>query len=193
MTTNRDLVLRPLKTTDWKHIEALFGEAGACGGCWCMYWRVPSTGKYWEQHKGASNRRSFKALVDSGRASGVLALEGRTPVAWCSVAPRRDFAYLARARKLPPPPDNEVWSVTCFFIKAGHRRCGVAGRLLAAAVDFARSRGASSLEGYPSVPKAANAQIPDAFAHTGVPKLFRAEGFKLAARAGARNVYRLAL
>jgi GNAT superfamily N-acetyltransferase len=191
MATKSAFTFRPLKTSDWTHIEALFGETGACGGCWCMYWRVPSTGRYWAEHKGAPNRRSFRKLVEAGRAAGILAFEGRTPVGWCSLGPRADFAYLARARKLPPPPDGDCWSVTCFFIKAGYRRSGVAGKLLDAAINFARRNGASALEGYPSVPKAAGEKIADAFAHTGVPKLFEAAGFEMTAKAGARNVYRL--
>jgi hypothetical protein len=24
----------------WADLEALFGGNGACGGCWCMYWRL---------------------------------------------------------------------------------------------------------------------------------------------------------
>lgn len=193
MAARTGISLRPLKSGDWNHIESLFGEAGACGGCWCMYWRVPSTGKYWAEHKGAPNRRSFRKLVETGDASGVLAFEGRAPVGWCSVGPRADFAYFARARKLPPPPDENAWSVTCFFIKAGYRRRGIAGRLLESAIDLARKKGASVLEGYPSVPESSKAKIPDAFAHTGVPRLFASAGFVLAARAGARHVYRLNL
>lgn len=193
MTADRNFSFRPLKTSDWPHIEALFGDAGACGGCWCMYWRVPSTGQYWAEHKGASNRRSFRKLVESGRAAGILAFEGKEPVGWCSLGPRADFAYFARARKMPPPPDGDCWSVTCFFVRAGYRRHGLAGQLLGAAVARARRHGASVLEGYPSVPKTPGTKIPDAFAHTGVPKLFEAAGFELAAKAGSRDVYRLAL
>jgi hypothetical protein len=26
----------------WPALEDLFGERGACNGCWCMYWRIGS-------------------------------------------------------------------------------------------------------------------------------------------------------
>lgn len=182
---------RPLTPRDWPHIEALFGESGACGGCWCMFWRAPSTGQYWAEHKGAPNRRSFKKLVESGSATGILAFEGKTPVGWCSLGPRAEFAYFDRARKMPPAPEGACWSVTCFFIRAGYRRTGLAGKLLDAAIAYARQKGANVLEGYPTHPKNPAEKIPDAFAHTGVPKLFDAAGFELAANAGARDVYRL--
>ena len=39
--------MQKLKTTfkaltidSWNDFERLFGERGACGGCWCMYWRL---------------------------------------------------------------------------------------------------------------------------------------------------------
>jgi GNAT superfamily N-acetyltransferase len=180
---------RALKKSDWPAIEALFGANGACGGCWCMIWRAPSGGKYWAEQKGDGNRRAFRKLVESGEATGVLAFEGREPVGWASVAPRADFAYFSRSRTIPPPTEEETWSVTCFFVKRGHRGKGVAGALLAAAVDHAAKEGARLVEGYPSVTKP-GARQADAFIHTGVPSLFEAAGFERAANAGARIVYR---
>lgn len=106
-----------------------------------MYWRVPSTGKYWQEHKGAPNRRDFKALVENGRAKGVLAFDGSVPIGWCSIGLRSEFAYFDRARKLPPSPDPWTWSVTCFFVARASRNRGVAGALLQTAVDYARAQG----------------------------------------------------
>ncbi|MEQ1931335.1 MAG: GNAT family N-acetyltransferase [Parvularculaceae bacterium] len=180
---------RPLRKTDWSHIESLFGANGACGGCWCMFWRVQSGGKYWAAQKGAGNRRAFKKLVETGAATGVLAFDGKAPVGWASVAPRRDFAYFERSRTMPPPADERTWSVTCFFVKREARWRGVAGALLDAAVDYAAGKKARLVEGYPSTVKE-GVKAPDAFVHTGVPALFEAAGFNLAAAAGARAVYR---
>ena len=33
------LTIRPLTPDLWPALEDLFGETGACNGCWCMYWR----------------------------------------------------------------------------------------------------------------------------------------------------------
>ncbi len=44
--------------------------------------------------------------------------------------------------------DASVWAVTCFVTRQGFRRVGVSRALVAAAVDFARTRGARALEGY---------------------------------------------
>jgi len=31
------LTFRPLTRARWRDLEKLFGERGACAGCWCMY------------------------------------------------------------------------------------------------------------------------------------------------------------
>jgi hypothetical protein len=36
-----DLAFHPLTPERWHDLEQLFGTRGACGGCWCMWWRVP--------------------------------------------------------------------------------------------------------------------------------------------------------
>lgn len=186
------LKARALRRTDWPQIEALFGANGACGGCWCMFWRVPSGGAYWAEAKGDKNRRSFRALVESGAATGVLAFDGRAPAAWASVGPRADFAYFNRTRTIPPAAEERTWSVTCFFVARPYRRRGASQILLAAAKDLARKKGARILEGYPAAPKSNGAQ-PDAFVHTGLPAMFKAAGFERAAKAGAREIWRAAL
>lgn len=33
------LVFHPLTAEAWSDFEELFGRRGACGGCWCMWWR----------------------------------------------------------------------------------------------------------------------------------------------------------
>lgn len=183
------LTIRPVAPADWPAIETLFGANGACGGCWCMYWRVDSTGRAFEDAKGDPNRRAFKSLVESGRATGVLAFANGTPVGWASAGPRQDFAFLRRAQKLAQPESEQIWSVTCFYVPAAWRRRGVASAVLRGAIDLTRSVGARFLEGYAAVPTGAK-PIPAAFAHTGVPRLFEHAGFAHHATVGARAIYR---
>ena len=47
--------------------------------------------------------------------------------------------------------DDGVWAVTCFVTRNGFRRRGVSRALAHAAVEFARSRGARAVEGYPII------------------------------------------
>ena len=64
------LAYRPLTPERWKDFEALFGERGACGGCWCMWWRLARP--EFERGKGAGNRRAMKEIVASGEVPGIL-------------------------------------------------------------------------------------------------------------------------
>lgn len=186
------LTVREITSADFDAIERLFGAKGGWGGCWCMYWRVPSLGRYWTDHKGAKNRAAFHGLVKSGRARGCLAFCANAPIGWVSCGPREDFAYLARSRSIPASTEPGVWSITCFYIAPTHRGQGLCKRLIASAARMAKREGASWLEAYPTEPRSAGA-IPPAFAYTGLPGPFRRLGFERAASAGSRTVMRLSL
>ena len=167
-----------LSPATWPAFEALFGENGACGGCWCMLWRLPR--KAFDQQKGAGNRAAMKRLVDGGVEPGILAFDGERAVGWCALAPRSEYPALARSRVMRPVDDRPVWSVSCLFIERAARHRGVATALLGAAAKFARARGARILEGYPVDP--AGRKLAAAFAWTGVPAAFERAGFTEVAR-----------
>lgn len=158
----------------WADLEALFGPRGACGGCWCMYWRLPHSD--FEAMKGEGNRAALKAIVDAGEIPGLLAYQNGQPVGWVSVASRSAFSKLERSRILKPVDDQPVWSVVCFYVARPSRRQGLTVQLLKAAVDYARQQGAQIVEGYPQEPK--TGKVPDVFAYTGLASAFRKAGFK---------------
>ncbi|MBI2899283.1 MAG: GNAT family N-acetyltransferase [Planctomycetes bacterium] len=167
----------------WPDLERLFGPRGACGGCWCMYWRLPE-GKKWEEFKGAAAKRCFKRLVADGAARGLLAFAEGEPVGWCTFGPRPDFARLDRAPSLACDDADRVWSIPCFFVKGGHRGKGVAGALLGGACAAMKRAGARVVEGYPVRDSRDGKPIPAAFAWTGTLSLFRRAGFRPAGPRG---------
>jgi len=164
----------PVTAAHWNDLEALFGERGACGGCWRMSWRKPKD--RFERDKGAANRASLQALVKQGPPPGILAYAGGRPVGWCAVAPRREYVRLAASRVLRPLDDAPVWSVSCFFIARQFRRKGLSVALLDAAVEFVRQQGGRIVEGYPTLAKTAAAS--PTFAWTGVLEAFLKAGFQ---------------
>jgi GNAT superfamily N-acetyltransferase len=181
------LEFHPVTPDRWRDMKALFGPRGACGGCWCMYWR--GTRKQFEMRKGAGNRRAMKRIIDSGEIPGILAYTGGEPIAWCSIAPRERFSALERSRILAPVDDRPVWSVVCFFVTKQYRRRGVSKAILEAAVRYARDAGARIIEGYPVEPK--KGTTPDPFAYTGLASTFRAAGFtEVARRSETRPIMR---
>jgi len=174
------LEFHPLTPDRWRDFETLFGERGACGGCWCMAWRL--RGSQFDQQKGEPNKRAMQEIVAAGQTPGILAYRDGRAVGWCSVAPRESFPRLETSRTLKPvdsQPEGAVWSVTCFFIAKGHRRQGLTVQLLKAAIEFVRRRGGRIVEGYPVEPKK---DQPDVFVWTGLASAFLQAGFKEAVR-----------
>jgi GNAT superfamily N-acetyltransferase len=168
-----DLEFRPLTPERWADLEDLFGERGACGGCWCMWWRLKRS--EFMRQRGDANKRAMKKIVDSGEVPGILAYASGDPIAWCSVAPRQAYPTLERSRLLKRLDDKPVWSIVCFFVAKPFRGKGVTIKLLEAATKYARKRGGKIVEGYPKEPQ--KGKIPDAFAYTGLASAFRRAGF----------------
>ncbi len=167
------LSFAPLTPDRWADFELLFGDRGACGGCWCMFWRLPR--KEFEAGKGTGNKAAMKAIIKKGDEPGLLAYSGHVPVGWCAVAPREDYSALGRSRVLKAVDDTPVWSVSCLFVAKSHRGLGVSVELLKAATRFVAEQGGTVIEGYPVEPK--TDKMPDAFAWTGLASAFLRAGF----------------
>ncbi len=174
------LRIHPLTADRWDAFEQLFGERGACGGCWCMTPRL-TRGEY-ERRKGEGNRRAMKAIVDSGEVPGVLGYleDGGKAVGWCSIGPREAFSSLSRSRILKPVDDQPVWSIVCLFVEKARRTQGVSVALIDGAARYAGSQGARIVEAYPVEPK--KNPMPPVFAYTGIASAYRTAGFEEVAR-----------
>ena len=168
----------PATADRWDDIEKLFGERGACGGCWCMTWRQSAS--EFQANKGDKNRAMFRKIVKRGAEPGVLAYSGSEPVGWCAVAPRDQFPRLNNSRVWAPVDDQPVWAITCLFVKKEFRNHGLSAKLVEAATKLAKKQGAKIVEGYPQELKAK--RLPDAFVWTGLATSFTKVGFEVAVR-----------
>lgn len=184
-----ELFVRRVTPTDWPLVERLFGDNGACGGCWCMYWHAPPEEDAWNRAKGAGNRQKLQDEVESGRCDAVIAVKHGEAIGWCRFGPTSSFQRLARSRKLARE-EMADYAVLCFFVDRKARKSGVATALLKAAAATAFEAGAHAIEGYAVVPK--GVEIAAAFAWTGVPSIFEQAGFSpISHDAGARRIYML--
>ena len=168
-----DFTFQPLTAATWNDFAELFGDKGACGGCWCMYWRLRAA--EYNKQKGEGNKKAMKELVKNV-SPGIIAYAKAKAIGWCAVAPRSEYIRFETSRILKPVDDKNVWSVSCFFIHKQYRQKGLSTQLLKAAVDLAILKGAKIVEGYPVEPE--KGRLPDVFAWTGFSSIFIKAGFK---------------
>ncbi|MCJ2531306.1 MAG: GNAT family N-acetyltransferase [Candidatus Thermoplasmatota archaeon] len=164
---------RPLTPGLWEDLETLFGKSGAWGGCWCMWWRLSAA--EFEKQRGAQNKSTMRDIVDENRVPGILLYKEGTPVGWCSIAPRDEFPRLNRSPLLKPVDEEPVLSIVCFYVARAFRRQGITGKLLEAALAYAREQGAQIVEGYPLDTDRKDYPAPSAW--TGFLPTFEAAGF----------------
>ena len=174
--------VKPVTKATWVDLAALFEGKGGPKYCWCMAWR-PMEGR--SAADNAVRKQALHERVLEQVPIGLLGYVDGDPVAWCSVAPRETFLKLSDDRD---DDETGVWSVTCFFVRRDHRKTGLSGKLLDAAVKLAKKRGAKALEGSPVGPDSPS------YRFMGLVELFQTRGFAHVGRAGMRrHVMRLDL
>lgn len=188
--TNSLFACYPLTPDRWPDFETLFGQCGAYGGCWCMFWRMPASA--WNHSTREQNKEGIKAIVESGPPPGLLAYARDVAVGWVSVGPREAFPRIERSRTLKRLDEQPTWSVNCFFIAEPYRGQGLMLALLQAAVAYARDHGAALIEGYPREP--GDERLGAMQGYVGIASVFRQAGFRLATReVGGKEISRYQL
>jgi len=159
MNAAPEITVVPANEASWDDLQLVFGQTGEAASCQCQWFRsergefgsTPLEVKR-ENHRAQTHCDHPEAQT----TSGVVAYLDGEPAGWCAVQPRSSYVRLLRNRvpwtgRTEDRADDGVWSVTCFVVRKGFRNRGVSRALAAATVDFARSRGAASVEGYPMV------------------------------------------
>ena len=121
--------------------------AGACFGA--------SRRPEWDKLDKVGRKRRFGEIVGAGEVPGIVAYAGKEPVGWCAIAPRMATPRLNTSRVAAPtgPVTPKDWAITCFYIASAHRRGGMMGPLVDAAVKHARKHGARRVDACPIEPK----------------------------------------
>ncbi|MGB8360388.1 MAG: GNAT family N-acetyltransferase [Acidimicrobiia bacterium] len=177
--------VEPVTSQNWDDFLAVMGPKGGDAGCFCMFYRLKSSD--FARTQGEANKRLMKEIVDSGTVPGLIGYRDGVPVGWVQVGPREWYGRLQRSRVTKPVDDRPAWAITCFVIPKEHRRAGVATELLEAAVEYARSKGAQLVEGYPMMPRTDD--VPDFWAWMGFESMFASCGFTEVARRSETRPY----
>jgi GNAT superfamily N-acetyltransferase len=181
-------------------VVAVFGRRGDDPSwCWCQLFLHPEPPKPLPSqvppdNRGALHREITHAVVPPG----LIAYADGRPVGWTRVGPRHGFPGVRGNRalaKVLSGDDTGVWWVTCFAVDGQHRRSGVGGALLQAAVAFARCHGATAVEGHPvDATSLTAARVAGSALYTGTMAMFTAAGFVEVGRTyPTRPVMRLSL
>jgi len=177
-------LIKPLTKEHWQDFEALFGDKGAYGGCWCMFWRMKRS--EFMKSSGEDRKQAMNALVNSGTIPGLLLYEGDKPIGWCSVGPREQFYPLERSKTLLRVDDQPVWSLVCFYIDRKFRKHGVMTLLIQSAIDFVKAQGGQIIEAYPTDMQSAKLggkNLTGYHGFMGIASAFRKAGFVEVGRA----------
>jgi GNAT superfamily N-acetyltransferase len=145
---------KELSEETWPDFERLFSRGHGWDHCWCMAFqrgRRPSRKEFRTRAEvGVVNHQHKKALLDQGRAHGILVYADGEPIGWCQYGPGDELGGPIGRPPAPIPSERtQLWRVTCFVVDRKHRRQGVAGLALRAALESIRTRGGGLVEAYP--------------------------------------------
>jgi GNAT superfamily N-acetyltransferase len=154
--TGAQVTVVPANEASWQDLEAVFGTRGEPARCRCQWFKArPVEWRGISADDRAERLRDQTGCgdPDAPETSGLVAYLDGEPVGWCAVEPRTTYQHLLTMRvpwvgRDEDRTDDDIWAVTCFVVRVGFRRRGISRVLAAAAADFARDRGARSVEGY---------------------------------------------
>jgi GNAT superfamily N-acetyltransferase len=172
----KQMTFELLSKDNWGKFVQFFESNGACGKCYCMYFRLKKQ-DYEEGKANGDNKEAMKKLVWDNQATGMLGFYEGQPIAWCAFAPRENFLKVENSRVHKRIDDKPVWSITCFFVERPFRKLGVSVELLKAVIKYAKEKKIKTLEAYPTIPT--TEVIADGFAWIGLYKSFEQAGFKI--------------
>jgi GNAT superfamily N-acetyltransferase len=170
--------VHPLTRERFPDLASLFEQGGDPKWCWCTYFRF--RGRDWSNSTAAGNRAALEAFAGRELAPGLVAYRHGRAVGWVSLAPRDDYERLTFSKVLAPVDDTPVWSIVCFVVSRKVRGQGVAAALLDAAIEYARARGATTLEAYPV--DTGDGRVPAANLFHGTLAMFERAGFTVVER-----------
>jgi GNAT superfamily N-acetyltransferase len=164
---------------------ALFASSG--NGCFCNYWHFAGDKNAWLERcylNPDANRAALTARLEGPELCGVVASSERGVCGWLKVTPAAQVARLYDQRVyrgLPCLQDaagsrEGVYAVACLYVAESERGRGLAKSLLSAAIDAARSAGATSLEAFPRKTPEAE-RLRDDEVWLGPEAIFAAAGF----------------
>jgi GNAT superfamily N-acetyltransferase len=179
----------------WDDLRAVVGAARCFDSlCFCQRFKILTS--QWRSVSDEERAHRLRTQAecghpDSDTTSGLVGYLGDEPAAWCAVEPRTAYIRLTRqvtwAGRNEDQADESVWAVTCLVTRTPYRWQGFTCQMIAAAVEFARERGAHAVEGYGMLTEPGK-EITWGELHVGSRNAFAAAGFREVTRPTKRRV-----
>jgi GNAT superfamily N-acetyltransferase len=189
------LRILPANQAPWDDLRAVVGAA-RCHDDLCFCQRFKILASQWRSVPDEERAHRLRAQAECGHpksdtTSGLVGYLGDEPVAWCAVEPRTAYSRLTRqvtwAGRNEDKTDDGVWAITCLVTRTPYRWQGFTYQMIAAAVEFARERGAHAVEGYGMLTEPGKV-ITWGELHVGSRNAFAAAGFREVTRPTKRRV-----
>ena len=164
-----------------------FADNPAWAACYCLSYCLNELGEF-DDRPASQNRAERAAMIERGKASGVLAYAGGRVVGWCHAAPRTALKLLDQTPEFAAEAPEATGAIACYVIAPQYRGQGVARKLLDGACEMLRERGMRWVDAYP--PKNA---AGDARSYHGRMSMYVDAGFEQVREAGFYVVMRKAL
>jgi GNAT superfamily N-acetyltransferase len=185
----------PANEVSWDDLRAVVGAARCFDNlCFCQRFKILTS--QWRSVSDEERAHRLRTQAecgypDSDTTSGLVGYLDDEPAAWCAVEPRPAYIRLTRqvtwAGRNEDKTDEGVWAVTCLVTRTPYRWQGFTYQMIAAAVEFARERGAHAVEGYGMLTEPGR-EITWGELHVGSRNAFAAAGFREVTRPTKRRV-----
>ncbi|GAA4182197.1 GNAT family N-acetyltransferase [Gryllotalpicola koreensis] len=192
--SDAQLRIVPANEASWSDVQMIFGERGDAHGCQCQWFKA-SARDYrelsWQELEQREREITNCGDPHATTTTGLVAFLDDDPAAWVAVEPRINYPRMQRQRipwqgRDEDRDDPDVWAITCFVTRVGYRGRGLMSELTIAAADYAKSRGARAVEGYPLVAEAGE-KLGWGELFVGARSSFEAAGFSEVSRPSARR------
>ncbi|HKP08750.1 MAG TPA: GNAT family N-acetyltransferase [Microbacterium sp.] len=179
-----NITIEPATGDRFDDAQHALSGGGDGRGCQCQWWMM--TNAEWQKTPLAEREGLLRDEMAAGPPPALIAYVDGEAAGWVRIGPRTKQVRIGRTRNFTgaseePWDDDSVWSVSCFVVRKEHRNQGLNAKLLAAAIDYARTSGARVIEAYPLDPDAGK-KIPSNELFHGVLSTFQEAGFREVAR-----------
>jgi GNAT superfamily N-acetyltransferase len=185
----------PANKVSWDDLLTVVGAARCHDDpCFCQRFKIIT--RQWRSESDEERAHRLRTQAECGHpdsltTSGLVGYLDNEPVAWCAVEPRPAYVRLTRqvtwTGRNEDKTDEGVWAITCTLIRTPCRWQGFTYQMIAAAVEFARERGARAVEGYGMLTERGK-RITWGELHVGSRNAFAAAGFREITRPTKRRV-----